>query len=91
MRHCRLLFTLGPDGADKALQEVMLREGLPSRFQTVVCATGDGGFVNAVAYLTAQGTRVIAVAPSGSIAKTMRLAAHQTIELSSDHLEMDVA
>lgn len=91
MRDCRLLCTLGRNGADKALQGVMWNEGLPERFHTVICATGDGGFVKAVAHLTAQGTRVIAVAPSRSMAKTMRMAAHETIELSSDYPEMDVA
>jgi hypothetical protein len=91
MRHCRLLCTLGHDGADKALQDVMWNEALPERFPTVICATGDGGFVKAVAHLTSQGTCVIAVAPSRSIAKTMRMATHETIELSSDYPEMDVA
>lgn len=91
MRHCRLLCTLGHDGADKALQGVMWDEGLSERFPTVICATGDGGFVKAVAHLTAQGTHVIAAAPSRSIAKTMRMAAHETIDLSSDYPEMDVA
>lgn len=91
LRNCRLLCTLGHDGADKALQGVMRDEALSERFPTVICASGDGGFVKAVARLTAQGTRVIVVAPSRSIARTMRMAAHETIELSSDYAEMDVA
>ncbi|MBO0907794.1 hypothetical protein [Arthrobacter sunyaminii] len=87
----RFVFMPGTDGADKALQDVMLNECLPERFSTIICASGDGGFVPAISALTAEKAHVIVAAPLNSIAKTMRMAAHQTIELSIDYLEQDVA
>jgi hypothetical protein len=42
MKDCRLLYKPGHDGADIALQSVMLQEDVSARFGTVICASGDG-------------------------------------------------
>jgi NYN domain len=91
MKGFRLLYRPGHDGGDLALQEVMFRENLGARFDKVICASGDGGFVEAVTHLTSQGTRVVVVAPQKSLAKRLRLAAHQTIELTTNYSEKDAA
>lgn len=91
MRGFRLLYKPGHDGADLALQEVMMSENLSARFDTVICASGDGGFVDAVTHLTSQGTRVVVVAPPKSLAKRLRVAAHQTIDLTIKNSEKDAA
>src|SRR4051812_24589083 len=41
----RLLYRQGKDGADHELQDVMLLENIAERFESVILASGDGGFV----------------------------------------------
>jgi hypothetical protein len=91
LRACRLLYKPGHDGADMALQDVILHEDVSARFGTVVCASGDGGFVEAVSQLTARGTRVVIAAPRMSSSRRLRMAAHQTIELDFDYIKKDAA
>lgn len=91
MRGCRLLFKPGHDGADLMLQEVMMSENIADRFERAICASGDGGFLDAVAYLTTRGVRVTVVSQGRSLAKRLRLAAHETIELRIFTIEKDAA
>lgn len=91
MKDCRLLYKPGHDGADIALQSVMLHEDVSARFDTVICASGDGGFLAAVSYLTARGTRVVVAAPQKSISRRLRMAANQTIDLDFDYIKKDAA
>ncbi|MFI7743742.1 hypothetical protein [Kocuria rhizosphaericola] len=81
---CRKLFRLGPDGADRVLQEVMWEENLPTRFDRIVCASGDGGFTDVVAALGAAGGHVVVVSQLSRLSKRLRLAAAEVITLPED-------
>ncbi|EYT53304.1 hypothetical protein H488_0107460 [Kocuria sp. UCD-OTCP] len=78
---CRKLFRLGPDGADRVLQEVMWDENLPARFDRIVCASGDGGFTDVVAALGAAGGCVVVVSRLSCLSKRLRMAAGEVIVL----------
>lgn len=57
----------GHDGADLALKQVLTKEGVERRFTDVVLVSGDGGFVEEVAYLRSRGLRVEVAAPAASL------------------------
>lgn len=81
---CRKLFRRGPDGADQVLQQVMWEEELPARFDRVLCASGDGGFTDAVAALGSLGAHVVVVSRLSCLSKRLRLAASEVITLPED-------
>ncbi|WP_051246566.1 NYN domain-containing protein [Nocardioides halotolerans] len=74
--HQRYVVGSGPDGADLALLEV-LAEDLPTKYDEVVLASGDGIFTDAVAALCAAGVRVHVVAVRNRLSRRLRLVASQ--------------
>lgn len=80
----------GQNGADLALIDVILNEGVADRFGTVTVGSGDGIFLPAVEALTNRGVRVRIVGRPGGIATTLRLAAHEVIELAvAEHAPLE--
>lgn len=79
----RKILRSGENGADLALLEVIARERIPERFASVVVASGDGIFTDAVARLGAAGVYVTAVSRPESLARTLRLASRQHVLLPS--------
>ncbi|MGC5615682.1 NYN domain-containing protein [Georgenia sp. Z1491] len=76
----RLRIGTGPDGADRALLEV-LDEGLPERFDELVLVSGDGIFADPVGRLVRRGLPVRVAAWSWSLSRRLRRAASETILL----------
>lgn len=87
MTSCRLMHRPGKNGADLELLDVMLLENIADRFDLVVLASGDGGFVQAVFDLGLQGVHITVIGRAGHISKRLRLVAHQTIEFPNYDLE----
>lgn len=79
----RLVVGSGVDGADRALLEVLTEERVESRFDEVVIASGDGIFAEIATDLAEAGVRVTVVAPPGSCANRLRMAAHDTVHLGT--------
>lgn len=77
----RYLHKSGKDGADRELQNVMLLENIAERFDRIVLASGDGGFVDAVLALGQEGAYVTVVGRAGHISKRLQLVARSMIEL----------
>jgi hypothetical protein len=70
----RFVVASGPDGADRALLEV-LEENVAGRFGEVVLVSGDGIFTEAVSGLTRRGVRVAVVAHKDGLSNRLRMAA----------------
>lgn len=70
----RIVLGYGPDGADRALIEVM-GENLPTRFDELVLVSGDGIFALPAATLAAQGLPTHVLAHPGRLSSALRLAA----------------
>lgn len=64
----------GPDAADIELCERLMAD-VPSSCTTIVIASGDGRFLEPAVNIRATGRRVEVLAPRGSLAATVRLAA----------------
>ena len=77
----RLVIRKGHDGADLALLDVALNEGVAARFDTVVICSGDGIFAMAARYLRERGVRVVVVGRSGSISRLLRQEADTVLEI----------
>ena len=82
--HVRYVVGSGPDGADRALLEV-LEENIAARYGEVVIVSGDGIFTQKVADLASRGLRVTVIAHPGGLAARLRLAAHHTTYLPHRH------
>ena len=76
----RIVYKFGPDGADIALQDIMEHESLGSRFASVYCASGDGGFANHVGRLGAS-VQVLVVSRQAALSKRLRMAASSVVLL----------
>lgn len=74
-RGCRLLVGHGPDGADRALLPVLTRERVEQRFTQVIVASGDGVFVDPVAWLQRHRVEVTVVSRPRALSARLRLAA----------------
>jgi hypothetical protein len=85
----RLLARSGPDGADRALLEVIDLEEIEERFTRLVVASGDGGFTDVVSRLAGHGLGVTVVAPRLALSKRLRMAAQhvRTFEWPSHDVE----
>ena len=75
----RLLVRSGENGADKALIDVLVNEGVERRFSHLVIASGDGIFTERVAELTSAGVFVTVVARRNSLSKQLKMAATKVI------------
>lgn len=72
----------GPDGADLALLGALRPAFMAERYQRVVIASGDGIFTELAAELGRRGVTVWVVAPKGSTATRLRLAAARVVALA---------
>jgi hypothetical protein len=72
--NARRLVRSGPNGADRALVEVLEHEEVERRFPRVVMGSGDGLFAEASARLQAGGVEVTVVTRAGSLSGRLRLA-----------------
>ena len=73
----------GPDGADRALAEVVYTEGVAERFDEVVIASGDQFFVPVVQHLQAFGVHVVVASTGGRLAGRLRMVADEVVELDA--------
>jgi len=71
----RYVMREGKNGADLALLDVVMSEGVAERFDRVVLGSGDGIFAESVSALGAAGCRVTVVARRASISRRLRMAA----------------
>lgn len=77
----RYLCADGKDGADICLAEVIVEEGVCERFESVVLASGDGGFAPFIAHLAGRGLDTTVVSQSDSLSRQLRMAAHKCFVL----------
>ncbi len=89
-RRARHILRSGQDGADLALLDVIALEGAAERFESVVVASGDGVFTDAVARLGTAGVHVTAVSRPESLSRRLRLAAAHHELLPSIHVDQAV-
>ncbi len=89
-RRARHIIRSGEDGADLALLDVIALESVAERFDSVVVASGDGIFTDAVARLGAADVHVTAVSRPESMSRTLRLAARRHELLPSLHVHQVV-
>ena len=76
----RVVVGHGRDGADRALLEE-LADRVPQRFDSVILASGDGIFADAVAGLVAGGVHVTVVAHESGISSRLRDAGSRVLAL----------
>jgi hypothetical protein len=74
-RGARVVTRSGPNGADRALLDVIDQERLSSRFQHVVIGSGDGIFADAAAQLASDGLDVTVVSLKRALSRRLQLAA----------------
>lgn len=86
----RRLWRSGENGADLALLEVIAQERVEERFKSVVLASGDGIFTDAVARLGAQGVDVTVVSRPESLSRSLMLAASSHIFFPYPPTELDM-
>lgn len=77
----RIVVRPGPDGADRALLDVIESEDPASRFGRITIASGDGIFADPVAALISRGVDVTVVARRGSVSRRLRMAAREILYL----------
>ncbi len=75
----RLLLRSGPDGADRALLDVLKTESVEERFDAVVVASGDGRFAEAVARLAGLGIEVTVISNRRALSRRLELAATRVV------------
>lgn len=79
----------GPDGADHALREAIRTERIAERFTDVYLGSGDGGFMDDLAFLAGCGSVTThVVAHREHLSRRLRLAAHDVITLT-DHIDAE--
>jgi len=79
---CRALPAHGPNGADLRLLTESDPAFMAARYRRVVIASGDGIFTDVAAELGRRGIPVWVVAPQGSLAARLRLAAARVVVLA---------
>jgi hypothetical protein len=77
----QLLVRSGPDGADRALGEVIRLDHLDDRFERVVIGSGDGIFAELADWLSRRGALVVVVSRPDALNRRLRRTASQVIEL----------
>jgi hypothetical protein len=87
----RLVVRSGEDGADLALLDVIDHEGINSRFNAVVIASGDGIFVGVVAGLAGRGLDVTVASRERALSRRLRLAAGRVCYLADPAFDKDAA
>ncbi len=87
----RLIVRSGPDGADRALLNVLADEKIEARFSGVVIASGDGIFTEAAARLASDGLAVLVVSRARALSKRLRLAAQSVVDFPWPDLDAEAA
>lgn len=77
----RHLWCSGPNGADRALLDVLENEHVDRRFGLVTVCSGDGIFAPSAARLAAANVDVTVVARQGHLAARLELAARHVVQL----------
>lgn len=77
----QLLVRSGPDGADRALGEVIRLDHLDARFERVVIGSGDGIFTELAGWLSGRGVMVVVVSRPDALNRRLRRTAGQVISL----------
>lgn len=77
----RRVWRIGPNGADRALIQVLHDEDVAHRFTKVFIASGDHTFADPVRDLKARGAHVTVIARPGSLARDLADAADVVLEL----------
>jgi hypothetical protein len=80
--NARRLVRSGENGADHALLDVLTYERVEQRFRSVIVASGDGIFTEAVARLGALGISVTVVSRPEALSRRLRLAARHTLDFA---------
>ena len=80
----RVVFGSGPDGADRALLDVLCNESVGERFDQVSIVSGDGIFAEVAAALGSRGVTVTAAGWRGGMSARLRLASAR-VEFLDDH------
>lgn len=86
----RHLWRSGKNGADLALLDVIAKERVAECFNSVVLASGDGIFTDAVARLGAQGVDVTVVSRLESLSRSLMLAARHHMLFPYPPTELDM-
>lgn len=79
--HARYRVRSGPDGADRELLDVLLREDIAARFTDVAIGSGDSLFAAAATRLAASGVWVTVVSHRSSLSARLKVAACEVIYL----------
>ena len=66
-----------------------LTEDIATRYEEVILASGDGIFARAVAELEAEGVVMTVLGRSGSIARSLELAASRVVYMPRERLTAD--
>lgn len=77
----RQLTGRGPDGADRALGEVLSEPHLTDRFDTIILGSGDGYFAAHLRRLRQHGLHTVVVSRLGHTSAVLRGSAHRVFEL----------
>ena len=80
-RGARHLWRSGPDGADRALLDVLENERADERFERVTICSGDGIFAASAAWLAEAQVDVTVVSLPGHLATRLQLAARYVTRL----------
>ena len=86
----RHLWRSGKNGADLALLEVIAQERVAECFNSVVLASGDSIFRNAVAWLGEQGVDVTVVSRPESLSSSLLMAARRHLLFPYPPTELDM-
>ena len=82
----------GPLGKDRADAELLRRAGdVPAAVDTLVLGSGDAVFAPLVAEQALAGRHTVILGRSGSIARALRAAAHEVIELQHHTIDLRAA
>ena len=73
----RQLWNSGPNGADRALLEVLDTEHIEDRYERVTVCSGDGIFADSIARLSGLGVVVGVAGRRGHVSTKLRLAGQQ--------------
>lgn len=87
----RQLWNSGPDGADRALLEVLDTEDIEQRYERVTVCSGDGILAESVARLAGQGVVLGVAGLHGRVSARLRLAAHTVVYLRGTHSVLGTA
>lgn len=87
----RQLWRSGPDGADRALLEVLDTERIEERYERVTVCSGDGIFADSIARLAGHGVMVGVAARRGHVSTRLRMATQHVTYLRETNSALGTA